>query len=100
MKPIAYVKKYEMETTIHFNREEFHKDFVKDFETLLDGYKTNGILTYIKFKYATQEMRRKFDQIGAKIGKPLPETIWRYFWAIVVAPMRTELFPKVKKENV
>ena len=93
MKPLHYVKKYKLNKGTNFNHKEFLSDLTMDFVALLEvGKATENIKG---FENAVRAIRMKFDGISNKTAGILPEKLWSYFFATVIAKMREELFPDV-----
>lgn len=103
MKPNHYIKKYKLQESPNFNHNDFINDFTFDFMALLEYMQQSGDWHYGKFKNCVKDMKTKWDSISNKtIGTGLPEKLWNYFFASVVAPIREEMFGdylKAKKEQ-
>ena len=92
MKTIEYVRKYNLSQSNKFDHSEFVSDLTIDFLTLLEvGNATNNLKG---FNNAANAIRMKFDAINNKTVGCIPETLWNYFYATVVAQFREKLFPK------
>lgn len=96
MKPIGYIRKYKLDKKKHFNHKAFVADLTCDFMTLLEV--GNGMENIKGFENAIRAIRMKWDGIDNKT-RSLPESLWKYFYATVVAKMREELFPEEMKER-
>lgn len=93
MKPIHYVKKYELSKDDKFNHKEFVSDLTIDFLSLLEvGKARENIKGY---ENAVNAIRMKWDGIDKKTRGQLPEKLWGYFYATVIAKMREQLFPEI-----
>lgn len=93
MKPIHYVKKYNLNTSNKFNHNEFIKDLTTDFLSLLEIGKTkSGEFVLSGFENTIRAIRQKWDSINNKTVGGLPEKLWKYFYASVICKMREELF--------
>lgn len=85
----------------NFNRQEFIGELSKLFLEAIENYpiknpKTDAI-TYNNFKGMVDEFRKIFDQVSLdKMGKPLTEGLWNYFYANTIIPNRKYLFPRVQ----
>lgn len=51
------------------------------------------------FDNALRQVRTKWDNISKKIPYGIPEKLWSYFFATVVAPFREEMCPKEMKRR-
>jgi len=97
MKPIHYIKKYDLNKGVNFSHNEFIQDFTTDFLTLLEIGKTNtGKYVLSGFENTVRAIRMKWEGINNKTLGELPESLWKYFYATVIAKMRDELFPEEK----
>lgn len=97
MKTKEYVKKYNLNVSDKFDHSEFVADLTVDFITLLEvGKSTENIKG---FDNAVRAIRMKFDAINNKTVGCIPEKLWNYFFATVIAKMREELFPEVMKKR-
>lgn len=92
MKPIHYVKKYKLKLGTNFNHKEFINDLTLDFITLLEIGKGREEIS--AFEQAINDIRAKFDGISNKTAGVLPEKLWNFFFASVIAKMREGLFPE------
>lgn len=101
MKPIDYVKKYNLSQGVDFNHNEFVIDLTNDFLTLLET--GNCRESFKGFNNTVNAIRMKWDGINKKTAGQLPEKLWNYFFATIIAKMREELFPEIiqaqKKKN-
>lgn len=97
MKTKEYVLKYELNKNDKFDHTEFASDLSIDFMTLLEVGKGNERLK--GFENAVNAIRMKFDAINNKTVGIIPEKLWNYFFATVIAPLREELFPKEMKRR-
>jgi hypothetical protein len=92
MKPLEYVKKYNLDQGVNFSHNEFISDLTMDFITLLEvGNARSNIKGY---NNAVNAIRMKWDGIDKKTAGQLPEKLWNYFFASVIAKLREELFPE------
>ena len=48
---------------------------------------------FVRFENAVRALRTKWDAINNKTVGQLPDKLWNYFYATVIAKMRNELFP-------
>lgn len=90
MKPLHYVKKYNLKSGIEFNHKEFISDFTLDFLALVESH--NGSYSLDSYQNVVESMRQKWDGIDNKTLGQLPEKLWNYFYATVVVPTKEELF--------
>ncbi|HLO91544.1 MAG TPA: J domain-containing protein [Lentimicrobium sp.] len=98
MKTKEYIEKYGLDKPKqNFNHQEFVGDLTADFFALLEvGNSRENIKG---FENAVRAIRMKYDGINNKTVGCLPEGIWKYFYATVVAPLRDRLFPEVLAER-
>lgn len=97
MKTIEYVRKYNLESGINFNHNEFVSDLTFDFIALLEvGNSTKNIKG---FDNAVRAIRMKWDGIDKKTLGQLPEKLWNFFFATVIAKTRENLFPDIMKQR-
>lgn len=92
MKTKEYVKKFKLNLGNKFNHSEFVNDLTVDFITLLEVGNGKGNLK--GFNNAVNAIRMKYDAINNKTVGCLPEKLWNFFFATVVAKMRNDLFPE------
>lgn len=91
MKTKEYVLKYKLNESSKFNHKDFISDITFDFISLLEvGNATKNIKG---FENAVRALRTKWDAINNKTVGQLPDKLWNYFYATVIAKMRNELFP-------
>lgn len=69
----------------------FVKYLTKDLLTLTAFHRQQN-WNYAKFQNCVKEIKQKFDSISYKAMEPLPEKLWRYFYATVVIPLRDQEF--------
>jgi hypothetical protein len=86
-----YVIKYKLNISDKFNHSEFVADLSNEFICLLEYNKAENNLK--GFNNALRCIRMKFDAISNKTVGVLPEKLWNYFYAAVVAKLREELCP-------
>jgi len=93
MKTKEYVVKYSLDIGDNFNHKEFISDLTYDFIALLEvGNSTKNIKG---FDNAVRAIRMKWDAINNKTVGQLPDKLWNFFFATVIAKSREELFPEV-----
>lgn len=91
MKPVEFITKHGLDRD-HFSHDHFIQDFTFEFLTLLEvGKAKENIKGYDN---AVRAIRAKWDAIKKRVGNKLPEKIWNYFYATVVAKMQEEMFPE------
>lgn len=95
MKPLEYVKKYNLDKGVKFNHNSFIADLAIDFQTLLQIGKGDQNLK--GFENAVRAIRMKWDGINNKTLGNLPDKLWNYFYATVIVKLRNELFPSQMK---
>lgn len=96
MKPKDYVDKYQLfipGNADKFNHNEFISDLTLDFMTLLEVGNATGNIK--GFENAVNAIRMKWNGINNKTVGQLPNKLWNYFYATVIAKMREQLFPTV-----
>lgn len=88
-----YVKKYGLSVADHkFDHSEFTSDLTNDFITLLEV--GNSTKNFKGYENAVRAIRMKWDAINNKTVGCLPEKLWGYFYATVIAKTKEELFPE------
>ena len=92
MKPLDYIKKYNLDKGVNFSHNEFISDLTLDFITLLEVGNARGNIK--GYNNAVNAIRMKWDGIDKKTLGQLPEKLWNYFFASVIAKLREELFPE------
>ena len=101
MKPLDYQRKYNLLQGINFSHNDFVADLTQDFLTLLEV--GNSFKNLKGFENAVRAIRMKWDGINKKTAGNLPDKLWNYFYASVIAKMREELFPnemeKLRREK-
>ena len=93
MKPKDYISKFDLSSGW---KKEKQKDFLNtltsEFIAQLEYCKAENNIK--GFDNALKVIRMKWDSISNKIPYGLPDGLWNYFFATVVAPTRDELCPK------
>ena len=101
MKPLDYQRKYNLTQGVNFSHNDFVADLTQDFLTLLEV--GNSFKNLKGFENAVRAIRMKWDGINKKTAGNLPDKLWNYFYASVIAKMREELFPnemeKLRREK-
>jgi hypothetical protein len=97
MKPLDYIKKYNLDKGVNFSHNEFISDLTMDFITLLEVGNARGNIK--GYNNAVNAIRMKWDGIDKKTAGQLPEKLWKYFFASVIAKLREELFPEVMERQ-
>ena len=96
MKPKEYITKYNLSETNVFNHNDFVFDLTSDFVTLLDV--GNGKKNFMGYENAVRAIRMKWDAIHNKtVNGGLPDKLWNYFYAVVIAKTKEQLFPEQMK---
>jgi hypothetical protein len=94
MKTKEYVKKYNLQSNKPFNHSHFVEDLTLDFMAQLElGRKGDGSYNIKGYENAINGIRQKWEGIHNKTIPGLPEKLWRYFYATVLAKIRNEMFP-------
>jgi len=91
MKTKEYVNKYKLNKDDKFDHSEFVSDLTIDFMTLLEVGKASESIK--GFENSVRAIRMKFNAINNKTVGCIPEKLWRYFFATVIAKMREGFFP-------
>lgn len=101
MKPKEYVKKFKLDQEkVWFSHEEFIQDFTFDFMAQIQYHQTTKNWSYNVFQNIVTQTKDKFDQIGYKMpNQGLPESLWKYFYATVVAPTREKQFGEFVRQQ-
>lgn len=98
MKTKEYVEKYELNLNDKFDHDLFIADLTNEFFSLLEvGKNKDGNINIKGYENAVGCIRRKWDAINNKTLGQIPEKLWNYFYATVVAKMREEMFPEEMK---
>lgn len=92
MKTKEYVKKYRLNENDKFNHEDFVSDLTEDFLVLLEVNKANNNIR--GFNNAVNAIRMKFDAVNNKTVGCIPDKLWNYFFATVVAKLREQMCPQ------
>lgn len=96
MKPVEFITKHNLDRD-NFSHDHFIQDFTFEFMTLLEvGKAKENIKGYDN---AVRAIRAKWDAINKRVGGKMPEKLWSYFYATVVANMREEIFPEEMKKR-
>lgn len=92
MKPNEYINKLNISSGWKkYKQQEFINDLTSEFLAQLEYFKANDNIK--GFDNALKVIRMKWDSISNKIPFGLPESLWKYFFAAVVAPAREQLCP-------
>jgi len=88
-----YVTKYKLNVADNkFDHSAFVSDFTNDFITLLEV--GNSTKNFKGYENAVRAIRMKWDAINNKTVGNLPDKLWNYFYATVIAKTKEELFPE------
>ena len=88
-----YVTKYKLNVSDNkFDHSEFIADLTNDFITLLEV--GNSTKNFKGYENAVRAIRMKWDGINNKTVGNLPDKLWNYFYATVIAKTKEELFPE------
>ena|ERR1035437_552509 len=88
-----YTRKYNLSVSEKFNHNDFIADFTNDFITLLEV--GNSTKNFKGYENAVRAIRMKWDAISNKtVNGGLPDKLWSYFYATVIAKTKEELFPE------
>ena len=90
MKTKEYVKKYKLSESDKFNHADFCKDLEDDFNSLLTVGNTE--VDIYSFNRAVNAVKVKFDAINNKTVGCIPITLWNFFYATVITPMKKKRF--------
>lgn len=93
MKTLEYVRKYDLDKGVNFKHNEFVIDLTADFAALLEV--GNSTKSFKGYNNAANAIRMKWDAINNKTMGQLPEKLWNYFFATVIAKLREQLFPEI-----
>lgn len=92
MKPKDYIIKFEIQKGWNKSKQkEFLNDLTSELLAQLEYCKAENNIK--GFDNAFKVIRMKWDSISNKIPFGLPESMWKYFFATVVAPAREQLCP-------
>lgn len=95
MKPKEYIVKFGLQRGWHANRQDrFLATLTEEFSALL-----SSVRDLRDFYNAVKTIRAKWDGVSRKIPYGLPDGMWNYFYATVVARKRAELFPTSEGEE-
>jgi len=92
MKTAEYVKKYNLDKGVNFSHNEFVIDLTADFTALLEV--GNSTKSFKGYNNAINAIRMKWDAVNNKTMGQLPEKLWNYFYATVIAKLRENIFPE------
>jgi hypothetical protein len=88
-----YVTKYKLNVQDNkFNHTDFVSDLTNDFITLLEV--GNSTKNFKGYENAVRAIRMKWDAINNKTVGCLPDKLWNFFYATVIAKTKEELFPE------
>lgn len=99
MKPKEYIKKYRLDVQSKFSHNEFVFDLTNDFSSMIEYFSSLKTWNFKMFQNVVSMVRQKWDVISLKACHPLPETLWKYFYASVVCHYKDELFNDYLKEQ-
>lgn len=89
-----YIKKYSLNVSDNkFDHSLFISDFTNDFITLLEV--GNSTKNFKGYENAIRAIRMKWDAINNKTVGNLPDKLWNFFYATVIAKTKEELFPEL-----
>lgn len=104
MKPLDFIKKYNLGNGwVTKKQDKFLEDITKEFKSALEYFKVNlpGTSEYNRdgenvkgFQNAVDQIKQKWTGISNKVKFGLPDSLWNYFYATVVSPLRDEYLPK------
>lgn len=94
MKPKEYIKKYNLNKTDYFNRQEFLDDFSTDIKTIFDAYRK--VMNPTSFKSAVDTIQIKYNNIfnSSVMSKEKSDKFWGYIYASLIIPTRINIFGK------
>lgn len=93
MKTKEYLNKYNLHKGWNTKiQNEFISDMTSEFEAQLMLNKAEDNIR--GFDNAVRCIRTKWDSISKKIPYGIPEKLWSYFFATVIAPLREQMCPK------
>lgn len=106
MKTAEYIKKYKLDTNLseEFNRKKFMNDFSEEYYQRIFTEKSQREsfgqeFSFKIFQEITKQMGRKFWSISnKKRGLPFSMEYFNRFYALVVLPLRKQLFPIEDKQ--
>jgi hypothetical protein len=104
MKTKEYIKKYNLDIQSKFNHNDFINDLTVDFISQLEFHtSTFQGLTLVKYQILVKQIREKWNNISLKSKEALPDKLWNYFYATVIAKVKEEYFKdyfaKIKREK-
>ena len=92
MKPKDFITKYQLEGGWKPKAQKaFLSDLTNELLALLEYNKAQGNLK--GFDNAVTAIKSKWDGISKKIPYGLPDKLWSYYFATVIAPLREEFCP-------
>lgn len=98
MKTKEYIDKYNLHKGWNTKiQNEFISDMTSELEAQLMLNKAEDNIR--GFNNALRCLRMKWDSISKKIPYGIPEGLWNYFFATVVAPLREQMCPREMKRQ-
>ncbi len=99
MKPIEYLRKYNMKETDEFDHNAFVNDLAQDFISQIEFHQQIN-WSYRKFKNCVKEISQKYNSISNKVyGTGLPDKLWKYFYATIICKIRDEMFSEMMEKR-
>ena len=94
-----YIEKYGLDDQAEFNREEFKDDLSVDFAKMLNKLRNSDkTVTRQQFNKGVGMIRHLWEDIRNRCKEELTEGTWKYLYAVVIVPMKVELFRNNKEE--
>ena len=104
MKPVEFLKKYNLsEGWKPKKQDKFLEDMKAELIDAMEYFKVHhpGTEEYEKsgenvkgFLNSVEQIKQKWTGISNKVPYGLPDTLWNYFYATVIIPMKEEYLPK------
>lgn len=92
MKPKEFIEKHGLSNGWKSNKQnDFLNDVTSELLSFLEMYHANNNIK--GFENALKVIKMKWDSISKKIPGGIPEKLWNYYFATVIAPMREQMCP-------
>lgn len=98
MKPNDYIKQHFTAEGKLKDQNALFRDLIVDLETSIE-VQTGDSKTIKTFNNNLKVIKMKWDSINNKLpGNPLPDKLWKYFYAAYLVPYRDAMYPEDAKK--